>query len=215
MTTLPIIRPGPFINYSIDPNNSDNTPVFINEPSSALNFIDPVNGACDSSQYWKWRYYLKQQKYNFTYGQGTIPTLTDESYHTFEDRKGTDINTSETKKLVDADSVLFEAGWSYVAPLDLEWELTYRCTNNATLGLHGCFAKYSYPGPAPEYGQIKVEDNGNEVNEISKRVKIILPKRVYPGRVDMMLYASVGEDIAAGAEIEFTWRFGPVGSFQD
>jgi hypothetical protein len=211
MTTLPICRPGPFINYS---NNT-----FVEEPSTAKNFIDPINGAHDESEHWKWRYYLKQQKYNFEYGQGTIETLLDERYHTFVDRKATDIIISETKKLEDTDSVLFEAGWSYVAPIPFEWELTYRCKNGGTLALNSCFAKYSYPAGGADDSPDRIlgedPDNGEGVNELARRVKITLPARVFPGRVDMLLYANVGEDIAANAEIEFEWRFGPVGSFVD
>ena len=208
MTTLPIARPGPFIDYS--------NQTFIEEPSTAQNFIDPINGACDESEHWKWRYYLRQQKYNFTYDGAKQLSMDNEAYHIFEDRKATDFQISESKKLTDEDSVLFEAGWSYIAPIDLEWEMIYKCKNSGTLGLHGCFAKYSYPGLTAADGQVVVEDVDNgEVNEISRRVKITLPKTVFPRPVSMLIYANVGEDIGAGAEIEFIWRFGPVGSFAD
>lgn len=210
MTTLPIARPGPFINYS---NNT-----FVEEPLLATNFIDPVNGACDESEYWKWQYYLKAQKFNFTYGGNVALETEDERYHTFVGRKATDIDIVETKSLTDDDQVKFEAGWSYVAPIPLEWELIYRCKNNGSLNLHSCFAKYQYPSVDADDSPTDIivldPDNG-QVNSIQKRVKITLPARVFPGRVSLQLHASVGEDIGAGAEIEFEWRFGPVGSFVD
>ena len=210
MTILPIARPGPFIDYS---NNT-----FVEEPLVAKNFIDPVNGAHDESEHWKWRYYLKQEKFNFTYGGNAILETQDERYHTFVDRKATDIDIIETKKLTDDDQVKFEAGWSYVAPIPYEWELIYRCKNNGSLSLHNCFAKYQYPagseGDSPANITVLDPDNG-EVNSIQKRVKITLPARVFPGRVTLELNASVGEDIGVGAEVEFEWRFGPVGSFVD
>ena len=227
MTTLPIVRPGPFINYSNQAFNTQNPTispqkkVFVNDPSinngaPAFDYIDPVNGACDSSEYWEWKYYLKQQKYNFTYGGNIVLETSDERYHTFENRKATDTAVSVTKKLEDPDLVIFDAGWSYVAPLPLEWELTYKCKNNGTLNLHSCFAKYQYPGLTPEDGYIAVFDPDNgEINEINRRVVVTLPASVFPRRVSMRLHANVGEDINSGAEIEFTWRFGPVGSFQD
>lgn len=208
MTTLPIQRPGPFIDYS--------TNTFVNQPAFARDFIDPINGACDESEYWKWKYYLKSEKYNFTYGENPILTTTVEEYNTFENRKATDFNVTETKKLTDDDSVLFQAGWSYIAPQPLEWELTYNCKNNGTSALHGCFVKYSYPGLTEADGQVVVEDVDNgEVNEIQRRVKITLPKTVFPRPVSFLMYSNVGEDIGEGAEIEFQWKFGPVGSFVD
>ena len=209
MITLPIQRPGPFIDYS--------TNTFVNQPSVARDFIDPINGACDESKYWKWKYYLKSQKYNFTYGENPVLTTTIEEYNTFENRDATDINITETKKLTDPDSVLFDAGWSYIATQDLEWELIYRCKNNGTSALHGCYAKYQYPaGSEAEDGYVTVLDPDNgEVNKIEKRVKIILPKTVFPKRVSLMIFANVGEDIGNGAEIEFEWKFGPIGSFAD
>ena len=216
MTSLPIIRPGPFINHSIGPNSG--FPMFINEPPFVADYIDPVNGACDESEHWKWRYYLKQEKYNFEYAaEQEVP---DEAYHTFEGREATDTDIVETKKITDPDSVLFQAGWSYTATQDFEWELTYRCKNGGTSALHGCYAKYQYPGTtspswSPDgYVTVRDPDNG-EVNEIERRVKITLPKQVFPKRVSLMIFANVGEDIGAGAEIEFEWRFGPVGSFVD
>jgi hypothetical protein len=225
MITLPIIRPGPFINHSIDPNNSANIPVFVEEPAGgkAFNYIDPVNGACDESEHWKWRYYLKQETYNFDYASRQQPAA--EAYHTFKNREATNITAVETKKLTDKDSVLFDAGWSYTATQDFEWELIYRCKNGGTSALHGCYAKYQYPAEAGAedtyvkngyvkdgYVTILDPDNG-EINEINRRVLITLPKTVFPKRVSLMTFANVGEDIGEGAEIEFEWRFGPVGSF--
>lgn len=208
MTILPIARPGPFIDYS----NS----TFVEEPPQAKNFIDPINGACDESEHWKWRYYLKQQKFNFDYGGNLVLDTQDERYHTFVDRKATDIDIVESKKLVDNDQVKFEAGWSYVAPIPLEWELIYRCKNNGRYNLHNCFVRYQYPSSSEEDSPSDVivldPDNG-QVNSIQKRRKIILPARVFPGRVSLELHSSVGEDIGVGCEIEFEWRFGPVGSF--
>lgn len=220
MTTLPIIRPGPFINHSIDPNNSANISVFVEEPANgeAFNYIDPVNGACDESEFWKWKYYLRQQKYNFDYGEPIEIETNDERYHIFENRKATDTAVSITHSLTDRDLVVFDAGWSYTAPLPLEWELTYKCKNNGDLNLHSCFAKYQYPGLTPEDGYITVFDPDNgEINELNRRVVVTLPASVFPRRVSMRLHSNVGEDFGAEskAEIEFTWRFGPVGSFQD
>lgn len=210
MTTLPIARPGPFIDYS------SNT--FIEEPADARNFIDPVNGACDESEHWKWRYYLRQEKFGFDYIGNLVINNLDEKYHTFVDRKATDIDIVETKKLIDADQAKLEAGFSYVAPIPFEWELTYRCKNNSELSLHNCFAKYQYPAGSADDSPANIiildPDNG-EINEISRRVKITLPARVFPGRVTLQLNAAVGEDIGKGCEIEFEWRFGPVGSFAD
>ena len=109
MNILPICRPGPFIDYS--------NRTFIEEPSRALNFIDPINGACDESEHWKWRYYLKQQKYNFSYGNDKQLSLNSEAYHTFANRKATDTRISESKKLTDIEAVLFDVGWSYIGAL--------------------------------------------------------------------------------------------------
>jgi hypothetical protein len=221
MTTLPICRPGPFIDYSSQSFNLDNPAspqrqVFVEEPLQAQNFIDPINGACDESEIWKWKYYLKAEKYNFTYGENPVLTTKDERYYIFDNRTATNTRVSESKKLTDDDSVLFDAGWSYISTQDFEWELIYKCKNSGDLALHGCYAQYQYPGPniGDDYVTVKDPDNG-EVNEISKRVKITLPKSSFPRRVSMLIYANVGEDIGAGAEIEFTWRFGPVGSFVD
>lgn len=204
MAILPIARPGPFKDYS--------TNTFVEEPSVAQDYIDPINAAHFESENWKWRYFEKAQRYNFTYGEEPESEFEVSQYKTFEN-VGVDFISNDVQ-MSDDDSVSFLTGWSYIANQPFEWNLRYRCENNGTLGLHSCFARYSYPGATLEDGQVNVYDVDNgETNLIDREVTIVLPATNIPRPVTMNIYANVGEDIGAGAEIQYVWRFGPIGTF--